>query len=49
MMLANVPAVYFGNKLANRMPVTLVHRIAAVIFLILGIATLFGVGARFGF
>lgn len=49
MMLANVPAVYFGNKLANRMPVKLVHRIAAAIFLILGIATLFGIGARFGF
>lgn len=52
MMLANVPAVYFGNKLAGRMPVTLVHRIAAVIFALLGIATLatlIGDGAGFGF
>jgi putative Ca2+/H+ antiporter (TMEM165/GDT1 family) len=48
MMLANVPAVYFGNKLAGRMPVTLVHRIAAVIFAILGIATLLGMGEGMG-
>lgn len=49
MMLANVPAVYFGSKLAGHMPVTLVHRIAAVIFALLGIATLLGAGAKFGF
>lgn len=49
MMLANVPAVYCGNKLAGRMPVTLVHRIAAVIFAILGIATLLGMGESMGF
>jgi putative Ca2+/H+ antiporter (TMEM165/GDT1 family) len=49
MMLANVPAVYFGNKLAGHMPVTLVHRIAAVIFAVLGVATLLGAGASFGF
>ncbi len=49
MMLANVPAVYCGNKLAGRMPVTLVHRIAAVIFAILGIATLVGMGEGMGF
>ncbi len=49
MMLANVPAVYCGNKLAGRMPVTLVHRIAAVIFAILGVATLLGMGEGMGF
>ncbi|GAA4017673.1 TMEM165/GDT1 family protein [Actimicrobium antarcticum] len=49
MMLANVPAVYFGGKLANRMPVRLVHGIAAAIFAVLGIATLMGAGEKFGF
>jgi putative Ca2+/H+ antiporter (TMEM165/GDT1 family) len=49
MMLANAPAVYFGDRLAGRMPVTLVHRIAAVIFAVLGVMTLLGAGSRFGF
>ena len=48
MMLANVPAVYFGDRIADRLPTRLVHRIAALIFAILGVATLFGAGARFG-
>ena len=48
MMLANAPAVYFGDRIADRMPVKIVHRIAAAIFAILGIATLLGAGARFG-
>jgi putative Ca2+/H+ antiporter (TMEM165/GDT1 family) len=49
MMLANVPAVYFGERIANKVPLGLVHGIAAVIFLGLGIATLLGAGERFGF
>jgi len=49
MMLANVPAVILGDKIADKMPVTLVHRIAAAIFAILGIATLLGAGKSFGF
>lgn len=49
MMLANVPAVYLGDRIAGRMPVTLVHRIAAVIFAVLGVATLMGMGERLGF
>ena len=40
MMLANVPAVYFGERIAGRVPLKLVHGIAAVIFAVLGIATL---------
>ncbi|CAJ0704999.1 TMEM165/GDT1 family protein [Ralstonia holmesii] len=44
MMLANVPAVLMGNKFAARMPITLVHRIAALIFLVLGVLALLGVG-----
>jgi putative Ca2+/H+ antiporter (TMEM165/GDT1 family) len=48
MMIANVPAVIFGSKIADRMPVRLVHGIAAAIFAILGIATLLGVAEAFG-
>lgn len=48
MMIANVPAVFLGKKIAHRMPVKLVHGIAAVIFAILGIATLLGAGRAFG-
>jgi len=40
MLIADVPAVFIGNKLADRIPMTLVHRIAAAIFALLGIATL---------
>lgn len=49
MMLANVPAVVFGEKIANRVPLALVHGIAALIFAVLGIATLSGAGASLGF
>jgi putative Ca2+/H+ antiporter (TMEM165/GDT1 family) len=49
MMIANVPAVLLGDRIANRMPVRLVHSIAAAIFALLGVATLFGAGERFGF
>jgi putative Ca2+/H+ antiporter (TMEM165/GDT1 family) len=49
MMIANVPAVLLGNKIANRIPVRLVHGIAALIFAALGVATLFGAGAKLGF
>ena len=48
MMLANVPAVYFGERIANKVPLPLVHGIAAVLFAMLGVATLLGAGARFG-
>lgn len=49
MMLANVPAVYFGDRIADRLPVRLVHGIAAILFGSLGVATLMGAGARLGF
>ena len=49
MMLANVPAVYLGDKIANRVPLRLVHGIAALVFAILGVATLLGAGAALGF
>lgn len=49
MMVANVPAVIMGDKIADKMPVKLVHRIAAAIFAFLGVATLLGAGAGLGF
>ena len=48
MMIANVPAVLLGDRIAARMPVKLVHGIAAAIFLGLGIATLAGAGESLG-
>jgi len=49
MLIADVPAVFAGDKLAEKIPMKLVHRIAAAMFAALGIATLFGVGSNFGF
>lgn len=48
MLIADVPAVFVGDKLANKIPMKLVHSIAAAVFAILGVATLLGAGARFG-
>jgi len=36
MLLANVPAVFLGEKITKVVPVEWVHRVAAVIFLVLG-------------
>jgi len=49
MLIADVPAVFVGDKLASKIPMKLVHSIAAAIFALLGVATLAGVGSRFGF
>jgi putative Ca2+/H+ antiporter (TMEM165/GDT1 family) len=49
MMIANVPAVLLGDRIANRMPVRLVHTVAAAIFALLGVATLLGAGEKLGF
>jgi putative Ca2+/H+ antiporter (TMEM165/GDT1 family) len=48
MLLADVPAVFAGDKLASKIPLKLVHGIAAAMFAALGLATLLGMGARFG-
>ncbi|MDH4450535.1 MAG: TMEM165/GDT1 family protein [Rhodoferax sp.] len=48
MLIADVPAVFAGDKLAGKIPMTLVHRIAAAIFAALGLATLWGAGASLG-
>jgi len=49
MLIADVPAVFIGDKLANRIPMKLVHSIAAGIFALLGVATLLGAGSGLGF
>lgn len=49
MMIANVPAVLLGDRIAGRMPVRLVHGVAAAIFAVLGVATLLGAGRTLGF
>jgi putative Ca2+/H+ antiporter (TMEM165/GDT1 family) len=48
MMIADVPAVFLGERLATRVPLRLVHGIAALIFALLGLATLFGLGESLG-
>lgn len=49
MMIADVPAVFIGDRFAARIPMKLVHGIAAAMFAVMGLATLFGAGAGFGF
>ena len=49
MLIAAVPAVFVGDKLANKIPMRRVHSIAAAIFAILGLATLIGAGSILGF
>lgn len=48
MLIADVPAVFVGDKLAAKIPMKLVHSIAAAIFALLGIATLLGAGSGLG-
>jgi Ca2+/H+ antiporter, TMEM165/GDT1 family len=47
MLIADVPAVFVGDRLAAKIPMRLVHGIAAAIFALLGAATLLGAGSSF--
>jgi Ca2+/H+ antiporter, TMEM165/GDT1 family len=47
MMLANVPAVFMGDRIATLVSMKLVHAIAAAIFAALGVLTLLNVGRFF--
>lgn len=40
MLIADVPAVFVGNKFADKIPMKLVHSIAAGIFAVMGVLTL---------
>ena len=44
MMLANVPAVLIGGRLANRLPLKAIRLAAALVFTGIGILTLLGIG-----
>lgn len=48
MLIADVPAVFVGDRLAAKIPMKLVHSIAAGVFALLGIATLLGAGSKLG-
>ena len=49
MLIANVPAVYLGDRLAGRIPMKLVHRLAALLFAVMGVLTLLGAAEGLGF
>ncbi|MDE2401726.1 MAG: TMEM165/GDT1 family protein [Burkholderiales bacterium] len=40
MLIADVPAVFVGNKFAAKIPMKLVHSVAAAIFAVMGVLTL---------
>ncbi len=44
MMLANVPVVWFGDRVLRKVPVRAVHVVSAAIFAVLGAAVLLGWG-----
>jgi len=48
MLVADVPAVFVGNRFAARIPMKLVHSIAAGIFAVMGVLTLLGIDSLFG-
>jgi putative Ca2+/H+ antiporter (TMEM165/GDT1 family) len=48
MLIADVPAVFVGNRFAAKIPMKLVHSIAAAIFAVMGVLTLLGVGSVSG-
>jgi len=47
MMLANAPVVFFGEAITRRVPIRAVHAMAALIFAVLGVLALLGVGSSF--
>lgn len=48
MLIADVPAVFVGDRMGQRIPVKLVHGVAAVLFAALGVLALLNVGHVFG-
>ena len=46
MLIADVPAVFIGDRLAEKIPMKFVHAIAAAVFAALGVATLMGLDSR---
>ena len=48
MLLANAPAVLLGNKFANSLPISWIHRVVAAIFAIMGLVVLLGLDSNLG-
>jgi len=48
MLIADIPAVLLGRVVAERIPLALLHRFAAIVFVVLAVVTLFGVGTQAG-
>ena len=44
MMIANAPVVWFGDRLVKKVPIRVVHLISALIFAVLGVLAIMGVG-----
>jgi Ca2+/H+ antiporter, TMEM165/GDT1 family len=49
MMIANVPAVLVGDRVAQRLPLQLLRFVAAMLFAGLGVLAITGAGERLGF
>ena len=47
MLIADVPAVFVGNRFAEKIPMRLVHGIAAAIFAVMGVLTLLQIDKLF--
>jgi putative Ca2+/H+ antiporter (TMEM165/GDT1 family) len=45
MLIADVPAVFMGDRLAGKIPMRWVHGLAASVFAVLGVATLMWPGS----
>ena len=45
MMIANAPVVWFGDRLVKKVPIRVMHLISALIFAVLGVLAIMGVGA----
>jgi len=43
MMLANAPVVWLGDAITRRVPIALVHKVSALLFVVLGVLALTGV------
>lgn len=48
MLIADVPAVFVGDKFSSKISMKLVRTIAAIVFAILGLMTLLGIGDKLG-
>jgi Ca2+/H+ antiporter, TMEM165/GDT1 family len=44
MMLANIPAVLLGHRMAIKLPVNAIRIVAALVFAVIGVLTLARVG-----